>query len=92
MSSSLQRKIRRKSERKKRKQQKKNLDAKMNLCESMSEECFVCHASFDKQNKEMFDDWYVVVREKEKQVNLYCPSCWQQAKEIIEVLEREEKE
>jgi hypothetical protein len=92
MSNSLQRKMRRKAERKKRKQQKKNLDSKINLYEGMSEECFVCRADFDKQNKEMINDWYVVVREKEQQVNLYCPTCWQQAKTIIETLDREEKE
>jgi hypothetical protein len=39
---------------------------------------------FDKKNKEMVMSWYVIVREKEEKVNLYCPGCWSKARKIIE--------
>ena len=44
----------------------------------------VCHAPFDKTNKEMVKSWNVVVREKEKIVRIYCPSCWNKAKKLLE--------
>ena len=41
-------------------------------------------AVFDKNNKEMVQDWYVVVRNETKTVKLYCPECWNRAKGLIE--------
>ena len=44
----------------------------------------VCEDDFDKNNKEMVQDWSVVVHDKKEQVRLYCPSCWEQAVKLVE--------
>ena len=87
MSSSMKRKMKRKADKKKKKVLKKELDQKINLYEQMPDSCLSCDAKFDKQDKSSFDDWYVVVREAENQVNLYCPTCWKKARSIIEGFE-----
>ena len=43
----------------------------------------ICEKEFDKTNKEMVQSWYVVVREEENKVNLYCPPCWESALQKI---------
>ena len=44
----------------------------------------VCEDDFDKNNKEMVQDWSVVVHDKKEQVRLYCPSCWERAVKLVE--------
>ena len=44
----------------------------------------MCEKPFDKKDREQVKSWNVVVREKEKKVNLYCPECWTKAKSIID--------
>ena len=58
------------------------LSAKVGLFDKLPESCLVCFAPFDKKNKEMVNSWYVVVRDQET-VRLYCPSCWNRAKEFL---------
>ena len=62
----------------------KELTKKINMFGQLEDCCLVCEKPFDKKDKEMVTSWYVVVREEEKKVNLYCPSCWEKAMEIIE--------
>jgi len=81
---SLSRKIKRKQ---KKKQKTKDLEQKLNMFESLGEECLTCQTSFDKKNKEMVQSWIVVVREKESKVNLYCPGCWEKAIKIVQQAE-----
>ena len=38
---------------------------------------------FDKKDKKMLKTWNVVVRKKEKTVNIYCPSCWNMAIQAV---------
>lgn len=38
---------------------------------------------FDKSDREMVNTWTVVVKEKEKRVNLYCPDCWTMAQKAV---------
>ena len=80
--------IKRKIKRKKEKKAKKELDEKIFLFSKMGDECLVCKKPFDKKNKDQVKNWNVVVRQKEKKVNLYCPTCWQQAREIIQEFNR----
>ena len=35
----------------------------------------ICSVPFDRSNKEQVMSWSVVVREKEKVVRVYCPTC-----------------
>ena len=68
----------------------KEMKKQMALFEKLADECLVCQKPFDKQNKEHVTKWSVVVRKQEGTVNLYCPECWENAKEIIEgFMERE---
>jgi hypothetical protein len=57
---------------------------KLTLFDKLGDECLTCGEAFDKQNKEMVNEWYVVVRQEEKKVNLYCPPCWDRAQNIVE--------
>jgi len=68
---------------KKSKEKKSDVEQKMGLFELMPDECLVCHESFDKTNKEMVKTWNVVVREKQRIVRIYCPTCWNDAKNIL---------
>ena len=72
----------RKNRRNKEKQAKKEFKKKIGLFSKLSDYCLVCQKDFDKKNKEMVMSWSVVV--KEDAVRLYCPTCWDRAKKLIE--------
>ena len=61
-----------------------DLDEKINMFNRLPDGCLVCDAEFDKNNKKMVQDWYVVVKNEAKTVKLYCPECWDRAKNLIE--------
>jgi len=84
--SSITRKIKRKGLTKKRRQAEKDMSEKIGLFNKIPESCDACDKPFDKKNKDMVTSWNVVVREEENIVRLYCPSCWDAAKKIIEEL------
>ena len=44
----------------------------------------VCDKPFDKKDKKMVQEWNVVVHQKQEQVRLYCPPCWDQAVKLVE--------
>ena len=69
---------------KKSKKKKTELDQKLGLFDLLPSECMICAEPFDRSNKEQVMSWNVVVREKEKVVRVYCPTCWNKAKQIIE--------
>ena len=71
---------------KKSKAQSSDLGNKLGLFDLLPDECLVCHKTFDKSNKEMVKTWNVVVREKERVVRVYCPSCWTKARNLLEEL------
>ena len=73
-----------KIKKKKGKKFEKELARKMSLFDKTPSCCLVCETPFDKKIKEMAMTWYVVVREEKKEVNLYCPPCWETAKKIME--------
>ena len=80
----LNRKQRRERERLKKSNKSSKVDEKLGLFDKIPEQCLTCHKPFDKRNKEMVMSWSVVVREAAGAVRLYCPTCWQKAKDFIE--------
>tara|TARA_B100000963_G_scaffold314175_1_gene292568 strand:- start:502 stop:774 length:273 start_codon:yes stop_codon:yes gene_type:complete len=79
--------IKRKIKRNKAKQFKKDIKVTLGLFDKIPNQCLTCHAPYDKNNKEHVKSWNVVVRERQKQVNLYCPTCWNKAKDMLKQLE-----
>jgi len=79
-------KIQRKIKKNKKKQEEKELKEKVNMFSELGDHCLICEKPFDKQNKEMVLAWYVVIREKQNNVNLYCPECWTRANNFIDQL------
>jgi hypothetical protein len=52
------------------------------LFSKLPEQCSACAEPFDKKNKEMVNEWNVVVRQEV--VRLFCPHCIAKTKEVIE--------
>ena len=65
---------------------KPDLEKKIGLFDKIPKQCTNCDAPYDKNSKEMAKTWSVVVREQENKVNLYCPTCWDNAKKMISEL------
>ena len=76
---------------KKSKKKKTELEQKLGLFDLLPEECMVCSKPFDRKNKEQVMSWNVVVREKEKIVRVYCPTCWDKAKKILSEIGMQEQ-
>ncbi len=68
---------------KKTKKESKALEDTVGMFELLPDECSSCTKPYDKKNRKMVMSWNVVVREKEKIVRLYCPTCWNTAKQVI---------
>ena len=81
--SSETRKFRRKGAGKNKKAAQKEMATKVALFGKLPDHCLTCMEPFDKMNKEQVASWNVVVNEKEEQVRLYCPECWQKAQDIL---------
>jgi hypothetical protein len=77
---SIKRKIKRQAD----KEAQKEFEAKVGLFNQIGDACLVCAKPFDKKDKEMVMSWYVVVRQEEEVVNLYCPECWGRSLSLIE--------
>ncbi len=60
------------------------VDNVMGMFDLLPDQCSACLAPYDKKDKQMVTTWNVVVREEEKIVRLYCPDCWNTAKQIIQ--------
>ena len=82
-------KIQRKLKKNKAKQAKKDLKEKVNMFSELGDRCLICERSFDKQNKEMVQSWYVIVRKEQSKTNLYCPECWERANSLINELKED---
>jgi len=67
-----------------KKQAEKDLKEKLNMFDRLPDECSACLDPFNKTDREMVTTWNVVVRNEEKIVRLYCPSCWQHALDVLE--------
>jgi hypothetical protein len=84
MSTSFTRKLKRNKLKKAKKAAKKDMAAKISLFEHLGDECLVCCRPFNKKDRAQVMSWSVVVKEKENQVNLYCPDCWNKARGIVD--------
>lgn len=79
--------FKRKMMRRKLKESRKEFKNIMDMFDILPDRCMSCDAPYDRNNKEQANTWSVVVREKQKKVNLYCPSCWSQAKQTLSEIE-----
>ena len=85
--SGFERKIKRQQQKRKKKEMQRDLNEKIGLYDRMEECCLVCQKKFDKKDKKMIQEWYVIVRDESSPVNLYCPACWGNAVKQIESLQ-----
>ena len=79
--------FKRKMMRRKMKESKKEFKSIMGMFDILPDKCKTCDAPYDRNNKEQANTWTVVVRESQKKVNLYCPTCWNQAKQTLSDIE-----
>jgi hypothetical protein len=89
--SRLERKIKRGQAKKRKKELERDLNEKLSLYERMAQQCFVCYAPFDKNNKKLMQEWYVVVRDNDAPVNIYCPACWNAGIKKLKEIEHESR-
>ena len=82
-------KIERRMRKAKKRQAEKEMKQKIGLFSKLEDSCLVCEKVFDKQDKEMVQSWYVIVREENKKVNLYCPECWGRAAGIVKQIKED---
>tara|TARA_B100001250_G_C19139507_1_gene503162 strand:+ start:210 stop:494 length:285 start_codon:yes stop_codon:yes gene_type:complete len=73
----------RRLKRKKDKKVKKDMAEKVALFHKIPDFCTMCENPFDKKDKSQVQSWRVIVREEEQRVNLYCPTCWDHANELL---------
>jgi len=66
-----------------------DVEKKMGLFDKLPVECTNCLTSYDKKDKAMVTTWTVVVREEEGKVNLYCPTCWDNANKLIKEIKED---
>ncbi len=81
--SKFERKLKRRQAKQKQKENKRDMAQKVALFGNLGDECLVCDKPFDKTDKEMVKSWYVIVRETQETVNLYCPPCWESAMQRV---------
>jgi len=62
----------------------KEMSQKIGMFDKLPDCCNACEKTFDKKDKDMVYSWSVVVKEKEEVVRLYCPTCWDTAKRVVE--------
>ena len=87
----MNRQQRRKAERQRKKlKNKPELEQKLGMFDMLPDHCLACLKDFDKKDKTMVTSWSVVVREEKNVVRLYCPDCWQKAKDVVEALKNED--
>ena len=66
------------------KDKEKDLKQKLNMFDRIPDHCLTCNSPFSRKNREQVQSWFVVVKNAENKVNLYCPSCWDKATKLVE--------
>jgi hypothetical protein len=66
-----------------------DVSKKLGLFDKIPDSCTNCVTPYDKKDKIMVTTWTVVVREEEGKVNLYCPTCWDNANKLIREIKEE---
>jgi hypothetical protein len=85
---SFERKFKRKQKREEQKAFEDGIDM---MVDKIPEECNACLSPFDRTNPDQLSTWRIVVRKKQKKVNLYCPPCWDGAVEMVKDIEKDLK-
>jgi uncharacterized protein with PIN domain len=80
-----------KPENKSHKNKEKDFKQKLNMFDRIPDHCLTCNSPFDRKNREQVQSWFVVVKNAENKVNLYCPSCWGKATSLVEQVINGEK-
>jgi len=62
----------------------KDIEEKMKLFSRLGDKCRICDSPFDKTDMNQLSEWMVIVRKSERKLNLYCPPCWDKAKNAVE--------
>ena len=86
---SLEKKLARKQDKETRKLEKK-LAKKLNMFDSLPENCLTCNKGYNKTDKGQAMTWKVVVNPNASR--LYCPECWAKAESVIEKYMEEKNE
>ena len=68
------------------KEKQKDLSQKLNMFDRLPDECYTCEAPFDRKNKQQVQSWFVVVKNAEQSVRIYCPECWDKAQKSLQKL------
>jgi hypothetical protein len=66
------------------KEQKKDLNQKLNMFDRLPDQCYTCETAFDRKNKQQVQSWFVVVKNAEQTVKVYCPECWDKAQKSLQ--------
>tara|TARA_R110000824_G_C15162002_1_gene671971 strand:- start:838 stop:1131 length:294 start_codon:yes stop_codon:yes gene_type:complete len=69
--------------REKKRQAKREMKEKIGMFNKIPDHCLVCEEPFDKKNKKMVLEWFVIVKNESKTVRLYCPDCWSRANNLL---------
>lgn len=62
----------------------KDLKQKLNMFDRIPDHCLTCNREFDRKDKEQVRTWFVVVKNAEQSVKIYCPECWTKATKLVE--------
>ena len=76
-------KVNRSTRKEKKRQAKKEMKEKIGMFNRLPENCLICEEPFDKKNKKMVLEWFVIVKNESKTVRLYCPDCWGRANNLL---------
>lgn len=68
------------------KEKQKDLSQKLNMFDRLPDECYACEAPFDRKNKQQVQSWFVVVKNAEQSVKVYCPECWDKSQKSLQKL------
>ena len=81
---SISRSIKRKKEKQARKDLQKKMNDQLDVANNMPQSCEACSSVFDKKDKQMLDEWHIVIYPDRPRPTLYCPVCWGSAAENVE--------
>jgi hypothetical protein len=76
-------KLKENARKEKKRQAKREIQEKIGMFNKIPDHCLVCENPFDKKNKKMVLEWFVIVKNESKTVRLYCPDCWNRANNLL---------
>lgn len=79
----IKRAVKKKKEKASALESQNKMKKQLNMFERLPESCSACTLSFPR-TREAHMTWRVTVRTEEQQVRLFCPSCQEKAKELVE--------